>query len=180
VHRKYISELEEAGERLEDLLKDLAAQKKKSRDAGVVERGFSARKGTLSPPVKGRVVRKFGKFHDEKFKTFQFHKGIDIAAEYSHSVKAVYDGNVVFSGWFRGFGQMIILDHGGGYYTLAANNQELLKRTGDAVMEGEVIGRLPSRLEAGGEVRPRLYFEVRERANSVDPLLWLARSALSR
>lgn len=177
IHKRYVAELEQAKRDLETLMERITKSKKPAspEQPAIAGAGFAGRKGKLHAPVKGKVVKAFGKFKDPKFYTYSFHKGIDISSRSKANVKAVYDGKVVYSGWFKGFGQIVILDHGGGYHTLSANAQDLHKAVGDAVREGEVIGRLPQNQKSS---EPVLYFEVRQQGQSVDPLDWLARREL--
>jgi len=183
IHKRYIAELEEAQKDLEKLLQNLAQGrrigKRKQEDKGVTDRGFAARKGTLKPPVGGKITRKFGKYKDPKFFTYHFHKGIDIQSKPETEVRSVYEGKVVFSGWFKGFGQLIIVDHGGGYHTLAAQTEELTKEVGQWVQEGDLIGRMAPEGFVKSLAKPSppvLYFEVRQKGKSVNPLDWLAPS----
>jgi len=178
IHKRYIEELKQAKKDLEKLMDSLWARKSRSRKgfAKVSDRGFAARKGTLKPPIEGKIQKKFGKYKDPKFFTYQFHKGLDISAKSGGPIQSVYEGTVVYSGWFKGFGQIIIIDHGGGYHTLSANTQDLFKGVGDEVGEGERVGKLASKSELPIYQKPHLYFEVREHGKSVDPLLWLAKS----
>jgi len=176
VHRRYISELEEARGRLENLLSQLAKDGESPSPAPAA--GFAKARGHLPAPVKGHVVKKFGKYQDPKFFTYQFHKGIDIGTPPRSDVRAVFAGKVVFSGWFKGFGQMVIIDHGDGFHTLLAQNSEVLKGVGERVAAGEVVGRLPTSGNDPKSSESILYFEVREKGQSVDPLDFLSKDSL--
>lgn len=176
VHRRYIAELEEARGRLESLLTRLTKEEETQTPAPTA--GFAKSRGHLPAPVKGRVIKKFGKYQDPKFFTYQFHKGIDVGAKPLSEVHAVYGGKVVFSGWFKGFGQMVIIDHGDGFHTLSAQNTEVFKGVGDLVSAGDVIGRLPSAEGGSNPMESLFYFEVRQRGQSVDPLEFLSKNSL--
>lgn len=176
VHRRYISELEEARGRLESLLNRLAKDEQVPSPAPAA--GFAKARGRLPAPVKGRIVKKFGKYQDPKFFTYQFHKGIDIGCKSRSEVRAVFAGKVVFSGWFKGFGQMVIIDHGDGFHTLLAQNSEVLKGVGEMVAAGEVVGRLPASETDAKSAESMLYFEIRQRGQSVDPLDFLSKDSL--
>jgi septal ring factor EnvC (AmiA/AmiB activator) len=95
-----------------------------------------------------------------------------ISARAGTAVNAVHNGRVVFSNYLRGFGLLIILDHGDGYMTLYAHNQELLKDTGDWVQSSEVLARAG---DTGGLAKPALYFEIRKKGKPADPKVWLGK-----
>lgn len=131
------------------------------------EKSFAARKGSLPMPVIGKVVRTFGRRYDSASSLYTFHKGVDIDTAPGAEVKAVYDGKIVYMGRLGGYGQLLILDHGNQYYSLLGHLGESLKREGDMVTAGEVVGRA----ELDGTP---LYFEIRQRHVAVNPLPWLA------
>lgn len=93
-----------------------------------------------------------------------------IAAREGDAVRAVHAGTVVFADYLRGHGELIILDHGGGYLTLYAHNQSLLKSVGETVNGGDVIARAGN---SGGLRESALYFEIRRGGKTLDPALWL-------
>jgi len=95
---------------------------------------------------------------------------IDIEAPEGTEFKAVYPGTVLYTGWFKGYGNMIILDHGHGYYTLYAHASAIQVREGETVRQGQVIGQVG---ETGSLAGPRLYFEVRSQGQPEDPQRWL-------
>ncbi|MBC8393845.1 MAG: peptidoglycan DD-metalloendopeptidase family protein [Deltaproteobacteria bacterium] len=133
---------------------------------------FIALKGLLNMPVKGRIVKRFGPHRVKKFNVVNFRSGIDIQAERGEPVRAVSAGHVLYADWFKGYGNMIIIDHGDSYYTLYAHAEELFKVKGDFVENGEVIATVG---DSGSMVGPVLYFEVRYRGKPVDPLEWIHR-----
>lgn len=159
-------ELNTAAEELSDLLERLRAGK-----GGFGAGGFASMKGRLIRPVKGRVVSRYGKVRHPKFKTVTFNNGIMIDSPAGVSVKSVYDGKVIFTGWLKGYGQLMILDNGGGYYTLYAHLDNILKERGDVVKKGDEIAIVG---DTGPQATPGLYFEIRERGVPKDPLKWLA------
>lgn len=165
-----VKELEEAAAGLAELVKKLRADEDvqpRSQNA----KGFAAMKGRLPRPVEGTVVSGYGKVRHPKFGTLTFNNGILIEAPEGRAVKSIYDGTAVYTGWLKGYGNIIILDHGGGYYTLFAHLLKILKEKGEAVARGDVVGLCGS---TGLESTPGLYFEIRERGVSRDPLAWLA------
>ncbi len=97
-------------------------------------------------------------------------KGLFIRADEGTEVKAVAGGRVVFADWLRGFGNLIIVDHGSQYMTIYGNNQALLKRPGDAVKAGDVIANAGN---SGGNEQSGLYFEIRHQGRAFDPLGWV-------
>jgi septal ring factor EnvC (AmiA/AmiB activator) len=129
---------------------------------------FVSRKGTLKWPVKGRVGHSFGSRRSGSLRW----EGWLISANAGDSVKTVHHGRVVFSNYLRGFGLLIIVDHGDSYMSLYAHNQELLKDTGDWVQSNEVISRAGN---TGGLEKPALYFEIRKQGKPADPKTWLGK-----
>ena len=90
-------------------------------------------------PVKGRIISFFGPFKNKKFNVVNFQSGIKIKADRGEPVRAVSDGHILYSSWFKGYGNMIIIDHGDSYYTVYAHLHELYKKKGDRVNTGEDI-----------------------------------------
>lgn len=127
---------------------------------------FGALRGQLRLPVQGELLAKYG----GKRSDGPSWKGLFIRAAEGADVKAVADGQVVFADWLRGFGNLIIIDHGNQYMTIYGNNQAVLKRAGDAVKTGEVIA---SAGNSGGNEQSGLYFEMRHRGRAFDPLTWM-------
>ena len=99
-------------------------------------------------------------------------RGIDIRAEHGEPVAAVWQGVVVYSDWFKGYGNMVIVNHGDSYHTLYAHLAERFKNKGDPVEKGEVIGTVG---ESGPTSIPGLHFQVRHHGKALDPLLWVDR-----
>jgi septal ring factor EnvC (AmiA/AmiB activator) len=129
---------------------------------------FVALKGKLSPPVSGKVLAKFGSKRPEGGPSW---KGVFIKTDEGAPVKVVAAGRVIFSDWMRGFGNIIIVDHGSDYWTLYGNNQSVLKRVGDAVKPGEVIANAGN---TGGNEESGLYFELRHLGTgAIDPARWV-------
>lgn len=171
-------ELEEAGRRLEALIRDLTrkvavARKRPPVDGRVApEVGFGALRGRLPWPAAGRVVGGFGRQVHPRFGTQTQRNGVEIEAVEGSEIRAVYDGAVLYTGWFKGYGNLIILDHDHGYTTVYAHASEILVREDERVSQGQVIGRIG---ETGSLDGPRLYFEVRAQGRPEDPQEWLRR-----
>jgi septal ring factor EnvC (AmiA/AmiB activator) len=130
--------------------------------------------GLLNWPVTGPVAIPFGNVRHPKFSTQVPHPGVEIACPEGETVRAVYDGRVVFSSWFRGFGQMIVIDHGDEYLSIYGQLGERLAEAGQEVRRDEPIAR------SGGEGTfgvTGLYLEIRHRGRPEDPLPWLRKIA---
>lgn len=136
---------------------------------------FSGRKGTLLPPVSGTVVTSFGSNETEKFGVITVAKGIDIKTTKGAKIKAVYSGKVISSGYMRGYGNMLIIDHGQRYYSVVSRAEEFYKTDGDRIKEGEIIGIMGEDSTLIGE---GLHFEIRNGSNPEDPLAWLDKTKL--
>jgi septal ring factor EnvC (AmiA/AmiB activator) len=127
---------------------------------------FSALKGKLHLPVRGDITNRFGSPREDTGITW---KGLFIRATEGNDVKSVADGRVVFSDWMRGFGNLIIVDHGDGYMSLYGNNQAVLKHVGDEVNAGDAIASVGN---SGGNESNGLYYELRHQSQPFDPLKW--------
>ncbi|MET0266445.1 MAG: peptidoglycan DD-metalloendopeptidase family protein [Duganella sp.] len=127
---------------------------------------FASLKGQMRSPVNGKVAAKFGSKRGDG----PAWKGVFIKAPEGAEVHAVAGGRVVFSDWLRGFGNLIIVDHGGQYMSIYGNNQSLLKRIGDVVKAGDPIASAGT---SGGNEESGLYFELRLRGAAFDPAGWV-------
>ena len=131
---------------------------------------FYTLKGLLNMPVKGKIISFFGPHRNKKFNVVNFESGIEIKADRGEPIHAVYDGRVLYADWFKGYGNMIIIDHGNNYYTIYAHAQELFASKGDSVEKGEVVATVG---DSGSMIGPSLHFEVRHHGTPVDPLKWI-------
>ena len=127
---------------------------------------FPALRGQLHMPVHGELAARFGANRGDGPNW----KGLFIRAPEGAEIKAVAGGRVVFAEWLRGFGNLIIVDHGGQYMSIYGNNQSLLKRPGDPVKTGDIIA---SAGNSGGNEQSGLYFEMRHQGRAFDPLGWV-------
>ncbi len=125
---------------------------------------FGKLRGKLNWPVKGRLLKRFG-----NRKAVGRWEGVLIGAKEGAQVRAVSKGRVVYADWLRGYGLLIILDHGKGYMTLYAFNENLYQEVGDKVDAGEVISTVG---RSGGRPQPELYFEIRKKGQPVNPIKW--------
>jgi len=128
---------------------------------------FAGSKGRLRLPVRGELAGRFGTPRQGSSLTW---KGLLIRAPEGEEVRAVADGRVVFAEWMRGFGNLLILDHGGGYLTIYGNNESVLRQVGDAVHTGDVVATVGA---TGGAETSGLYFEMRYQGKPFDPLSWV-------
>lgn len=130
---------------------------------------FSTLRGRLRLPVRGEIAGKFGSPRAEGGPTW---KGVFIRAAEGEEVRAVAAGRVVYAEWMRGFGNLLIVDHGEEYLTIYGNNEAILRRTGDAVRPGDAVATVG---RSGGNEDAGLYFELRHQGRPIDPLGWVAR-----
>jgi septal ring factor EnvC (AmiA/AmiB activator) len=157
----YLAELQEAEARLIALLEGLAE--------GDVAVPVAAFKGALPWPAAGRVRSTFGRHKHPRFDTYTVQNGIEIQAPPDSPVGAVHEGSVVFAERFKGYGLMVVLDHGGKHHSLYAHLGEARVQPGQRVAAGEEVGTV-----GGGTLEgPGLYFEMRFQGRPEDPLEWL-------
>lgn len=133
---------------------------------------FAAARGELPWPAVGDVVGGFGRRRHPIYDTFTVSRGIEIGAPEGDPVSAVFPGRVAFADWYSGYGLLVILDHGGDYFTLYGHLREVTVRVGDRVEPGMLIGRVGETASLTG---PNLYFEVREGTDALNPMQWLRR-----
>ena len=127
-------------------------------------------KGKLNWPIKGKVVSFFGKKRSTKFDTYIINNGIKIKPDDSDQVKSIYPGEVVFADYYKGYGNLIIIQHAKNLYTLYGHCEKMFKQKGDNVSEGEVISLAG---DSGSTEGKSLYFEIRTQLKPQDPLEWL-------
>ena len=131
------------------------------------DRPFSGLKGLLRLPVAGELINRFGAPREGGGLSW---KGLFIRTAQGTAVKAIAAGQVVFSDWLRGFGNIVIVDHGEGYMSLYSNNESLYKQVGERVQPGDAIATVGN---SGGQPDTGLYFEMRHQSRPVNPLLWV-------
>ena len=157
-YQKSITEMEKRSKLIQSLIDKL------ERERPVLSYGkskYGMLKGKLRLPVQGKVVSLFKE---------RGQNGIEIEASIGAPVRAILPGKVVYADWFKGFGNLIIIDHGDGIFTISGNCSKLIKKRADTVSEGEVIAQIGSS-ESDGD--SRLYFEVRHQGKPQDPLKWI-------
>ncbi len=159
VYKKLIGELEERAKELQTLTGKL------ERERSLFAYGKSkleAVKGKLIPPVEGKVISLFKE---------RGQNGIEIKAPTGTEIRAVLPGKILYADWFKGFGNIMIIDHGNHTFTVSAYCSQLLKKAGDTVSQGEAIALVGS---AGSLKGSCLYFEIRHQGKPEDPLNWIA------
>lgn len=171
--QRALREMEAAAQRLEKMMEEIARRAlnkpKQPTPAPSTGAGLDALRGRLDWPVRGQVSAPFGKYKHPEFAAEIFRNGIDIDAPVGEDIRAVEKGTVVYADRFSGYGKMVIVDHGERYYTIYGHLSEILKKTGDEVRRGEVLGRVGDSDSLAGS---NLYFEIRKDGRSVDPLPW--------
>jgi len=143
-----------------------AIQVTKTPDGSAGNSQFAQQKGHLRLPVKGELSARYGSARGEG----TVWKGLFIRAAEGAEIKSIAPGKVIFAEWLRGFGNLIILDHGGQYMSIYGNNQAVLKQAGDTVGAGDVIATAGN---SGGNEQSGLYFELRYQGKAFDPLGWI-------
>lgn len=128
---------------------------------------FGRLKGSLHFPIRGELINRFGAPRQEGHSTW---KGVFIRAPEGGEVKAVAAGRVVYADWLRGFGNLVIVDHGDSYLSVYGNNQAVFKTEGQPVRAGETIAAVGN---SGGNADSGLYFELRHQGQPLDPMKWV-------
>jgi len=166
--KRIIAELEEQERALTKLIKALQMARSS---------GFPALKGRLPLPTEGIVEVGFGKVVNPKFNTVTVQKGWDIRADEGSPVRAIAKGQVVYTGWLRGYGNVLIVDHGGGFHSLVAHLASLSRAASESVEPGDVVGTVG---DSGSLKGVYLYFEIRQDGEAVDPAQWIQDRASGR
>ena len=157
-----------------DLGQTLAGIKKKQEIKRI---GFLLNKGKLPPPVKGSLVHGFGEIPQKGLRKGEKTKGITIKTAVDATVRTVYKGKIAFAGYKRGFGKMVIIDHGVKHYTVSSRLDTILVKKGENVAQGKKIGTtggMATLFERG------LYFELRHESTPLNPLKWLRPGSYSK
>jgi septal ring factor EnvC (AmiA/AmiB activator) len=172
-YNRAVEELERSASRVDSLLRELETRRRalamRPPTAPALPRGA---KGALPWPADGQVVSFFGRQKHPTFNTYVQRKGIEIRTTEGSFIHAVMPGTVVYADWLKGYGLVIILDHANGFFSLYAHASKILAKVGEQVAEGHPIGETG---DTGMTGENTLYFELREGAEPVDPLQWLAK-----
>ncbi len=164
-----LKEMSETERALHRLVKALAAGEYVPEEWRV---GFDKFRGLLPWPVPGKVLVPFGARRNSRFNTRVPHPGIEVSVVVGQPIHAVFDGLVAFSDWFKGYGNLVIVEHGRGFMTIYGHASERLVSAGEKVLAGQAIARGG---DTGSLEGPRLYFEIWHNGRPEDPLAWLAR-----
>lgn len=162
-----LATLEEKARRLQRLV-DMLSQQKRGLDPATLD--IRTVQGALEWPVQGEVFERFGRQRNPKFSTFTINNGLKIEADPGTPVRAVFQGTVLFSQWFKGYGNLIILDHGNRVFSLYGNLKLPNVRVGDRIETGQTIAGVGESEETASG---HLYFEIRRDNQPEDPQGWL-------
>ncbi len=165
--QKMLAELKEASKKILDLIEKSS---KTDTYTGAAGARFTKLKGKLPWPAEGRIAVPYGVQKDPEFSTPVFRNGVHIQTSSNSDARAVSEGKVIFAEWFKGFGQLVIVNHGNGYHTLYGNLSEIFSHVGDIIRESQVIGKVGT---SGILNAPGLYFEIRYKGKPLDPAQWL-------
>ncbi len=172
IYAAVIKDLDVSAKRLESMI-----ESQREEDSGIFAESvpFRDMKGLLPWPTDGEIMATFGRTKNPESNTYTRHRGLDFSAPAGSLIRAVHDASVAYCDWFRGYGKLVILSHGGGYSSVYAHCSEISVQKGDLVRAGQPIAFVG---ETGSLKGPFLYFEVRENGRPVDPSLWLQRRNL--
>ncbi|MFY0664809.1 MAG: peptidoglycan DD-metalloendopeptidase family protein [Natronospirillum sp.] len=163
-----IAQKEAEREELEALIREVEAAITQI-EFGADELPFAERRGQMSAPVEGTIRIRYGERNNQ---TGIVYDGLLYEARTGSPVKAVHYGRVVFADWLRGYGLLLILDHGQGYLSLYGRNESLMRNVGDWVRAGETVAHVG---DSGGFEQPGLYFEIRHNGATTNPQNWIRR-----
>jgi murein hydrolase activator len=168
-YSKMLKELKNASQKILDIIRE---SEKSEKEEPFATKNFSGLKGKLPWPVEGKIAIHYGSQKDPQFNTPIFRSGTYIQSSADSLAKAVHSGKVVFAEWFKGYGQLVIVNHGDGYHTLYGSLSEIFTKVGDIIKGKQAIGRVGN---SGLVNSPGLYFELRYKGKPLDPLQWLKR-----
>lgn len=176
LHEQALRELTDAQQRLSSMISNYETEEPAARqELPKNQVDLRLYKGHLEPPLRpGLVSATFGKRIDPLYKTEIFYKGVDFSGEAETQIEAVFGGRVIFANRFQGYGNLLIVDHGYGYYTLYAHLSRARKIVGEEIQAREVIGNLGDTESLKG---PVLYFELRHNGKNLNPLDWFKRES---
>lgn len=183
-HQAALRELQANARRLQTMIERLEAQQRKSYTSKlgrkkvlgereplppVADKGFGAQRGRLAIPVRGEIVGRYGRHKHPEYNSFTVNNGISIAAPQGADIRSVFDGQIIFADYFKGYGNMVIVDHGGGYFSLYGHASRIAKKVGSQVARNDVIASVGDLDSSRG---PMLYFELRYQGKPIDPSPW--------
>jgi len=176
LHEEAVAELEQAERDLTGRIGELQKAPRVSprTSAQLHAHSFKTLRGKLPFPVEGgRIEARFGRAVDPRFGTVTVQRGIDVRCPEGTAVHAIAAGTVAHAGWFRGYGNLLIVDHGHGYFSLMAHLATLARAKDDVVRPGEVVGTVG---DTGSLKGAYLYFELRDGQTALDPERWLVKA----
>jgi septal ring factor EnvC (AmiA/AmiB activator) len=162
-YRKAVKELKEATQALSETMMHLEMEEKE-RHLG---KGFAEMKGKLPLPLNGKILKDVKQFRSTPF---MHRKGIYIKGSPGQEVRSIFPGTVDYSGWFKGYGQLMVINHGSHYFTVYARLEERIKEKAEMVTGGEVVGLVG---DLGWHAGSGVYFEIRKGQDHLDPKRWL-------
>ena len=173
--QRKISKLRDNEKRLSHLINKIGNRKKQSKkrnndflpNTSLDKKEFKKLKGHLTLPINGKILNSFGSLRSKGGVTW---KGLFISASVDMEVKSIAYGQVVFADWLRGFGNILIIDHGDDYMSLYGNNKILAKKVGETIHGGDTIATVGS---SGNNMNSGLYFELRHKGKPFDPIKWI-------
>jgi len=183
-HQDALRELQANARRLQTMIERLEAQQRKSYTSKlgrkkilgereplppVADKGFGAQRGRLAIPVRGEIVGRYGRHKHPEYNSYTVNNGISIAAPQGADIRSVFDGQIIFADYFKGYGNMVIVDHGGGYFSLYGHASRIAKKVGSQVARNDVIASVGDLDSSRG---PMLYFELRYQGKPIDPSPW--------
>ena len=164
---RLLDELKHEATRLNDFMNRGEAQ------APVVAMDVSHLKGHLDWPISGRLISKFGRKKSTRFDTYIFNDGIEIRPDSSDDVRSVYNGEIVYADYFKGYGNLVIIRHSKNFHSLYGHCDQLLVKQGDYVNKGD---RIALAGDTGSTFGKSLYFAIREDLKPKNPLAWLRKA----
>jgi septal ring factor EnvC (AmiA/AmiB activator) len=172
IYQIAVRELEKSSHELQSLIDRLKREITVKKKPFIPKdgKGFATLKGKLLFPVSGKIISHYGNHIDPQLNTVIFQKGIEISTKQGEEIRAIYEGTVLYADWFKGYGNIIIIDHGDSYYTLSAHVSKVFKSVGERVEAGEVIALAG---DTGSLKGTCLYFELRHHGKPLNPLQWL-------
>jgi len=191
LYQMALTELERAADRLTSTIEQLKNESSKAQQKEIATKesrpaapqksrpdnlGFAAQKGRLTPPVPGTVTAMFGKSIQKKFGISTFANGIDIKTIPGTKITAIYDGKVIYAKFLRGYGNLLIIDHGQQYLSLVSRAAKFFKEEGDTVARDEVVGIMS---DQEGLLSEGLHFEIRHGTTPENPLKWVNNAKLT-
>ena len=170
LHQQAIEEMKAASHSLYSSLVVMVKKKE------ILDQRFLLNRGKLSPPVKGTVITLFHQKKTNRMGITSTSQGIAFKAPDGTKVRAIFDGTIIYSGYVRGYGNTVIVDHGYQYYSIISRVENVLVKAGDKIKTGDIIavmGDTATLIDNG------LYLEIRHGKQVLDPLKWLSKDQLS-